>query len=700
LTAAAALALGAAQALSAVTAVDGRVEFTYVSPYAASVSLAGDFNNWSMDAEPLEMDEDGVWRVVVDLGPGSYEYKFVVNGSEWVADPENPVIVGDYGNSGVTVDEDGQIAVSGGIDVVSNTAVNSRVRLTGWYRATYDTQSDVPRDPRWRLNRPNHEFYISVDPTVNDRVKGAATVRMATGSGDIKELHADIYSGRLSFEGGPFSVTGWYNEEAVQFDNPLEFLGHTDLAGTIPEEHIPFGRGAQGVNLWAEFWDFDLTGVYANQYDRDIRNDPSTYDNTDTDLRAVRLKRPVGPVDLGATYVAYADGWWIDWTGSNYSPDIEEYQAESGTSSDWFELSNTEQMIGLDAGMPLADDKLGLRAEYALYSYDGLFDMGNKEKVEGEDYSNGTIDVPFGDADAWAACGVVDIEALQPLDASIEVTKFSLDGMSYDEEYVAFDEPAWWSWAGQGSQFPGAATREYTEVRYDGSPLVATVFGPLPSYDTWKMELDAGLTFGIFDLGLEYDYSSFEGSFIDTLDWLMGDGDFEGTTGRIAGRVSADVLPEKLMVGLSFEAMNHDLTVSDSLAAGAGWTEPLDTFEVILDGRFEVWTDWSVVGDMRYITYRDVPGASASRDVDTVDDESFFAPYLALVYEPRPNVELRLSYGVDPTNYVDSPVGGRPDGRERWRREYLWDHGEYGVVDAEEALEDARTIGVMALIMF
>jgi len=180
----------------------------------------------------------------------------------------------------------------------------------------------------------------------------------------------------------------------------------------------------------------------------------------------------------------------------------------------------------------------------------------------------------------------------------------------------------------------------------------------------------------------------------------MGDGDFEGTTGRIAGRVSADVLPEKLMVGLSFEAMNHDLTVSDSLAAGAGWTEPLDTFEVILDGRFEVWTDWSVVGDMRYITYRDVPGASASRDVDTVDDESFFAPYLALVYEPRPNVELRLSYGVDPTNYVDSPVGGRPDGRERWRREYLWDHGEYGVVDAEEALEDARTIGVMALIMF
>ncbi len=33
--------------------------------------------------------------------------------------------------------------------------------------------------------------------------------------------------------------------------------------------------------------------------------------------------------------------------------------------------------------------------------------MGNKEKVEGEDYSNGAIDVPIGDMDGWVARGVL-----------------------------------------------------------------------------------------------------------------------------------------------------------------------------------------------------------------------------------------------------------------------------------------------------
>ncbi len=68
-------------------------------------------------------------------------------------------------------------------------------------------------------------------------------------------------------------------------------------------------------------------------------NDPGVYDNTETDLLAARLKRPVGPVTLGATYTSWRDGWWIDWTGTNSSPHIDEYLAESRSrTSDWFEL--------------------------------------------------------------------------------------------------------------------------------------------------------------------------------------------------------------------------------------------------------------------------------------------------------------------------------------------------------------------------
>ncbi len=700
---AALLLLGVSAALSDVAVVDGGIEFSYDDQYAGSVSLAGDFNNWSMDATPLTLGEDGVWRVVYDLGPGSYEYKFVVNGSEWIADPGNTVVVGDYGNSGLTIDDSGEIVVSGGAAAISNTTVNSRVKISGWYRATYNTQSDVPSDPRWRLNRPEHEFYIGVDPTVNKQVSGSAMLHLSTGSGDIKEIHADIYSGHLTFQGGPFSVIGWYNEEDVQFDNPLEYVGHTDLRGTIPEEHIPFGRGAQGVNLKTAPWGFDLTAVYANQYDLNIYNNPSIYDNTDTDLLAARLKRQAGPAMIGVTYAAHIDGWWMNWAGTNESPQLSEYIAESGSTSDWFELSNTERLMGVDVDLPLASDMFDVKAEYALYSYNGLWDMGNREKVEGEDYSNGAIDVPFGDTDGWVARGVVDVSTLKPLDLKLEATRFSLDGMAYDEEFVSFSGPIWWNDFGptvQSEPFPGAAIRQYTEVKYAGSPLIVNVYGPLPEYKSWDFELEAGFGLGIFDMGLEYDRYSFEGTFIDSLEWLMGPGDFDGSSQRIAGTAKADILPDKFEVGFDFESLTHDLNMGSELEEGIGWSKPIDTFEAILSGRYEFIENWGVMANLRRITYNDVPTVSASRDSVTYDDKSFFAPYVALVYSPRPNIEVRLGYGVDPTNYVDTPVEGRGNGRERWRSQYLWEHSAYDVIDAEKALENARTIGVMAVISF
>ncbi|NOZ60064.1 MAG: hypothetical protein GXO74_00130 [Calditrichaeota bacterium] len=55
-----------------------------------SVSVAGEFNNWSANATPLhDYNHDGVWTAWVNLDPGEYEYKFVVNGKHWIPDPTN-----------------------------------------------------------------------------------------------------------------------------------------------------------------------------------------------------------------------------------------------------------------------------------------------------------------------------------------------------------------------------------------------------------------------------------------------------------------------------------------------------------------------------------------------------------------------------------------------------------------------------------
>jgi serine/threonine protein kinase len=79
------------------------VDFTYNAPNARSVSLSGDFNNWSQTATPMHKRGDGMWIVTLPLRTGRHTYKFFVDG-KWMADPENPDKVPDgYGGDNSVV---------------------------------------------------------------------------------------------------------------------------------------------------------------------------------------------------------------------------------------------------------------------------------------------------------------------------------------------------------------------------------------------------------------------------------------------------------------------------------------------------------------------------------------------------------------------------------------------------------------------
>ena len=87
-----------------------KVKFTLEAPDAKSVYLAGEFNSWSPTATPMKK-RDGVWEVEISLKPGTYQYKFVVDG-RWCEDPKNPWKVDDgFGgfNSVVKVTDDGKV---------------------------------------------------------------------------------------------------------------------------------------------------------------------------------------------------------------------------------------------------------------------------------------------------------------------------------------------------------------------------------------------------------------------------------------------------------------------------------------------------------------------------------------------------------------------------------------------------------------
>jgi len=88
-----------------------QVTFVYDAPAGTkSVHLAGTFNGWSMSALPMTGPDDaGQFRLAMQLARGRYEYKYVVNESNWQGDPDNPIKFGPYGNSvllvGVTAEE-------------------------------------------------------------------------------------------------------------------------------------------------------------------------------------------------------------------------------------------------------------------------------------------------------------------------------------------------------------------------------------------------------------------------------------------------------------------------------------------------------------------------------------------------------------------------------------------------------------------
>jgi 1,4-alpha-glucan branching enzyme len=62
-------------------------EFRYKAPDAKSVELMCEHNGWK--SVPMTKGDDGVWTVKVDLPAGKHAYKFLVNGTDWVMDPEN-----------------------------------------------------------------------------------------------------------------------------------------------------------------------------------------------------------------------------------------------------------------------------------------------------------------------------------------------------------------------------------------------------------------------------------------------------------------------------------------------------------------------------------------------------------------------------------------------------------------------------------
>ena len=65
-----------------------RVTFKVRADPGSKVAVAGDFNKWDASANPLaDPNGTGDFSAALSLAAGTYEYKFVINGT-WCVDPD------------------------------------------------------------------------------------------------------------------------------------------------------------------------------------------------------------------------------------------------------------------------------------------------------------------------------------------------------------------------------------------------------------------------------------------------------------------------------------------------------------------------------------------------------------------------------------------------------------------------------------
>ena len=74
------------------------VQFRLQAPDAMDVRLAGTFTEWEPRYE-LHESASGVWTITVPLTPGVHDYVFVVDGRQWVPDPDAQQVADGFGGT-------------------------------------------------------------------------------------------------------------------------------------------------------------------------------------------------------------------------------------------------------------------------------------------------------------------------------------------------------------------------------------------------------------------------------------------------------------------------------------------------------------------------------------------------------------------------------------------------------------------------
>ena len=295
---------------------DGVVRFVYSDPVAEEVYLVGDFNGWSPNATPLDLDAEATWVALVFLDPGTYEYKFLVDG-EWKVDAEN-LEVSNNGNSVVRVGSGGVVlspgmSFGGTSDASGGGATNHDLRWHVRYLGFFTSRRDRELD-RYDLDRPVHDVDVRLDADFGQDLTGWFLMNF-----NNREAGRELSRTSLRYDRGgvlwrapAFDLHLFDNHGVIDFEDP------GDLVGRVGIYDDAFGYRRRGVFLERRILSAPLEFLYADNTESppDPLVDPPLDTSRPETYRAVDGKRNADVLALrfraGRSEAGLGVGWRSD----------------------------------------------------------------------------------------------------------------------------------------------------------------------------------------------------------------------------------------------------------------------------------------------------------------------------------------------------------------------------------------------------
>lgn len=352
-------------AMAAMQVVDQA--FTYLADRELkSVHLAGTFNNWDKNAQPMTLGPDGrTWSTKISVPYGKLQYKFVLDGERWIVDPRGKTVSDGNGNDNSELvvmpadyaeparPRDGKIAASALAHTPGLPDANvDRGRLTLRLRV-----------------RPNDVAAAEVRP------EGAPAVRMRRMGGDevYDTFVATLPAGKLQYRFALNDGQTWRTFSADGLDGAKDFTYDPATAKRLVVPSWPEG----GV----------VYQIFPDRFaDGDKKNDlPNTAPWNSKPTYTIRLGGDVAGVRQHLPYLSALGIKTVYYTPVFDSPSNHRYDARSyfkiapdfGTNADFAKLTQEMRARGIRTVMDFA---------FNHTATDGLWFMDLRKNGENSKY--------------------------------------------------------------------------------------------------------------------------------------------------------------------------------------------------------------------------------------------------------------------------------------------------------------------------